>query len=512
MRRCTWTSSTTSCTCPTRMRSCWPRRAATGWPSPWPTTTSPSSPANCARPSAPTPAPRSTSRSPPKTPTCWNAMWPPSFRPTTFPTSTPSRPPPGWSSAGSRCPPAPWSPTPSRLRCLAGRRSCAPPRVPASAAPSPSGAPNSSAARPARTTPAAPALHAQPTPPNQPPPPLLPGPIQPARTPPRPQPRAGQRSRAATTARQVAVTAPHPGRRPRARTSCDHTRPPHPGRHPRQGRPGRQPAGPAAHPASADLALLAGRLTDRDHHLCRLLHEHRVLTTSQIRDLAFGSLNVAQHRLVALARLGVLVRFRPVWTRRGGGSAPWHYVLGPAGAAVLAAEQAITPAQLSYRRDRTLAIAHSQRLAHQVGINGFFTALAARARSHPDSALLAWWSERQCADRWGHVVRPDGYGRWRDPGGEVDFFLEYDTGTEPLDRLLAKVDAYAELAAVSEIDTPVLFWLPGPGREAALHHALGRHGPAVTLATAAARSGGHPTGRVWLPAGASGPRRTLAAL
>jgi hypothetical protein len=270
-------------------------------------------------------------------------------------------------------------------------------------------------------------------------------------------------------------------------------------------------AGAASHPAaprtpaSADLALLAGRLTDRDRQLCRLLAEHRVLTTSQVHQLAFGSLNVAQHRLLALVRLGVLVRFRPVWTHRGGGSAPWHYVLGPAGAAVLAAEQATTVAQLGYRRDRTLAIAHSQRLGHQVGVNGFFTALAARARRHPDAALLTWWSERQCADRWGH-----GYGRWRDPDGEVDFFLEYDTGTEPLDRLLAKVDAYTELATATDIDTPVLFWLPGPGREAALHQALRR--PPVTVATATARTRGDPAGPVWLLAGEAGPRLTLAGL
>jgi Replication-relaxation len=285
-------------------------------------------------------------------------------------------------------------------------------------------------------------------------------------------------------------------------------RPNQPATRARAGRAGTQPA-PPRNPASADLALLASRLTDRDHRLCRLLHEHRVLTTSQLRELAFGSLNVAQHRLVALARLGVLERFRPVWPH-GGGSAPWHYVLGPAGAAVLAAEQASTPAQLSYRRDRVLAIAYSQRLGHQIGVNGFFTALAARARRHPDGELLAWLSERACAERWGHVVRPDGYGRWRDPDGEVDFFLEYDTGTEPLDRLLAKVDAYAELATATEIDTPVLLWLPGPGREAALHQTLGR--PQVTLATAAARLAGHPAGRVWLVAGEAGPRRTLASL
>jgi hypothetical protein len=290
----------------------------------------------------------------------------------------------------------------------------------------------------------------------------------------------------------TAATRPTPPATPRAGTHRAATR----------------PATPRT-PASADLALLAGRLTDRDRHLCRLLHEHRVLTTSQLRDLAFGSLNVAQHRLVTLARLGVLDRFRPVWPH-GGGSAPWHYLLGPAGAAALAAEQATTPAQLGYRRDRTLAIAHSQRLAHQIGVNGFFTTLAAHARRHPNTKLLAWLSERACAERWGHVVRPDGYGHWRDHDGEVDFFLEYDTGTEPLERLLAKVDAYTELATATDIDTPVLLWLPGPGREATLHQALGR--PDITLATAAARLTDHPAGRVWLVAGQAGPRRTLAGL
>ncbi len=74
--------------------------------------------------------------------------------------------------------------------------------------------------------------------------------------------------------------------------------------------------------------------------------------------------------------------------------------------------------------------------------------------------------------------------------------MEYDTGTEPLDRLLAKVDAYAELATATDIDTPVLFWLPGPGREAALHQALRR--PPVTVATATPASPGTQRGRCGL--------------
>jgi hypothetical protein len=66
----------------------------------------------------------------------------------------------------------------------------------------------------------------------------------------------------------------------------------------------------------------------------------------------------------------------------------------------------------------------------------------------------------------GHVVRPDGYGRWREHDREVDFFLEYDRGTEPLDRLAAKLAGYQQLADATQIATPVLFWLPTTGREA----------------------------------------------
>ena len=248
--------------------------------------------------------------------------------------------------------------------------------------------------------------------------------------------------------------------------------------------------------AVPDLAELAGRLTDRDRELCRLVWEHRVLTSLHCAQVVFASPITARHRLVLLVRLRVLDRFRPTWPR-GEGSPPWHYVLGPAGAAVLAVEQGITVAQLGWRRDRALRVAHFPQLAHLIGVNGFFSALAAHARRRRDAALVAWWSERRCAERWGQLVRPDGYGRWRQAGAEVDFFLEYDRGTEDLGRLLGKLDGYAELAVVSRIATPVLFWLPSPAREASFRTAVGT--PAVPLATASASAGAVPAGPVWLP-------------
>jgi hypothetical protein len=139
---------------------------------------------------------------------------------------------------------------------------------------------------------------------------------------------------------------------------------------------------------AAKLIHLPTRLTDRDRTLIRLVHEHRVITTSQVAQLAFDSLDRAEHRLRELTELEVLDRFGP---GRSTGSAPYHYVLGPLGAHVLAAEQGVEIKQLGWRRDKTLSIAYSQRLGHTVGVNGLFAALAAHARrSRADSELVAW--------------------------------------------------------------------------------------------------------------------------
>jgi Replication-relaxation len=85
----------------------------------------------------------------------------------------------------------------------------------------------------------------------------------------------------------------------------------------------------------AALLQAPAHLTDRDRWLVRLVGEHRVLTTGQLAALGFANLTTARHRLSVLVRLGLLRRFRPhppTW------SAPWHYVLGPLGAALLGVE------------------------------------------------------------------------------------------------------------------------------------------------------------------------------
>jgi Replication-relaxation len=129
---------------------------------------------------------------------------------------------------------------------------------------------------------------------------------------------------------------------------------------------------------------------------------------------------------------------------------------------------------------------------------------------------VVWWSERRCVDRWGHMVRPDGYGRWREHDREVDFFLEYDRGTEPLDRLAAKLAGYQQLADATQIATPVLFWLPTTGREATVRQAVTNQtrwaAVPFLIATANGALDRGPAEPAWLPLGHTGPRRRLIDL
>src|SRR6266545_2802632 len=243
--------------------------------------------------------------------------------------------------------------------------------------------------------------------------------------------------------------------------------------------------------AAPDLYRVAAeRLTDRDRYLCRMLAEHRVLTTDQVVDIAFDSAITARHRLGVLTSLRLVDRFRPY---RQAGSAQWHYVLDVLGAAV--AWEDDDTALVSWRRDKALAT--SSRLGHLVGTNGFFTALIRSARrSSGRCRLRTWRSERRCAAEWGDLVRPDGFGEWAEGGVDVRFFVEWDMGTERLERLAGKLPGYGDLATVLGNAAWVLFAFPTPRRENAARSSL--KAP-VPVATAVLGQGESPAGSVWLP-------------
>jgi hypothetical protein len=274
---------------------------------------------------------------------------------------------------------------------------------------------------------------------------------------------------------------------------------------------------PTSRASQQAFAQLAHHLTPRDREIITLVWEHRVLTTHQLAAICFPTPDKARHRLLHLHRHSVLERFQP-WTPVG--SAPWHWVLGPGGAYVLAGQRGIEVKELHYRRDDALAISHSIKLGHQIGVNEFFAQLHAYARRHgPNAAVVQWWHERRCADLWGDLARPDAYGRWRERQAnghlaEVDFFLEHDTGSETHARVADKLAGYAALSESTGISTPILLWLPSTARETNLRKVVGV--PEVPVATAvhtpAATASEGPAGRVWLPAGSTGPRLRLAEL
>jgi hypothetical protein len=243
---------------------------------------------------------------------------------------------------------------------------------------------------------------------------------------------------------------------------------------------------------------LASRLTERDRAVVRAVGRFGVLTSDQLAAMFFDSTGRAQVRLLALHRMGLLDRFRP-W-RAGFGAEPYHYVLGRTGAALLAAEDGEDSDSAARRRRRAkgLALAQAQRLAHLVGINGFHVALAGAARRSGRCELEDWMTEAEAA-RWSSgIVRPDGWGRWREGAELVEFFVEWDRGTEALHRLVAKLEGYERFEAERGAAAWVLFVLPSARREGTARAALA--GAGVAVATAAAEGGRvAPAEAVWLP-------------
>ena len=87
-------------------------------------------------------------------------------------------------------------------------------------------------------------------------------------------------------------------------------------------------------------------------------------------------------------------------------------------------------------------------LEHRRAAAAFFLALIERSLTRPEEGLYRWLGEQQAQDTApGASVRPDGYGRYLLPEGEITFYLELDRGTEPAGRVKSKLDAYRQALA-----------------------------------------------------------------
>jgi hypothetical protein len=132
----------------------------------------------------------------------------------------------------------------------------------------------------------------------------------------------------------------------------------------------------------------------------------------------------------------LLVRVFPARPQRGGSEeALWF--LSPEGRRLIGA-----PA----RRGPGLSIPD---LEHRRAVARFFCSLIERSLQRDGEGLWSWRGERSCERGLSGAGRPDGYGRYLHPRGEISFYLELDRGTETSRRLRAKLEAYITALATN---------------------------------------------------------------
>ena len=226
---------------------------------------------------------------------------------------------------------------------------------------------------------------------------------------------------------------------------------------------------------------LIRRLDARERAVLVAIYEHRVLLTKHLKAMFFGWLRRAQDRLRHLARLGLIDTWYPPQPR-GTGKARGHHTLTERGAQVVASLVGVARSELRYVVRDDGDREQDAYLAHRLGVNGFFCALIEAGRNNEGQGLAKWVPERTVltADGW---IRPDGFGVFLHPGGALDFYLEYDRGTETTRQLANKLAGYVGVARDwteqgAEHFPCVLIVVPNHRRErvvaAAFADALGR--------------------------------------
>jgi hypothetical protein len=127
------------------------------------------------------------------------------------------------------------------------------------------------------------------------------------------------------------------------------------------------------------------------------------------------------------------------------GKASGHHTLTESGARVVASLLGVARSELRYEVRDEEDREQDAYLAHRIGVNEFFCALIEAGRQNECHGLAKWVPERtvRTAEGW---IRPDGYGVFLHPLGGLDFYLEYDRGTETTRQLASKLAGYIGVA------------------------------------------------------------------
>lgn len=294
--------------------------------------------------------------------------------------------------------------------------------------------------------------------------------------------------------------------------------------------------------AAASLGEVAHQLTERDLAIVDHLSRFRLLTIVQLERVFFDSASSAYDRIKTLCEKGLLDRRRPSTHEA------YRYFLGWLGLCLVHAiavadfehdpgidlfgksekpKPGRAPTKLKARQHADTLFFSSHR-SHLEGVNDFYTRLASSCRGDIEAVLRYWYVEHE-AEKVSPAMgqRPDGCFDLAFAGQEREFTFEYDTGTEPLERLVRKVDWYnREIARRQSIRSRdinegkytreqvlaqapprmMLIEFTKPGREANLHDRLAAAGGRDLVATTNTARSGDPLGPVWWCAGYSPAR------
>jgi hypothetical protein len=175
----------------------------------------------------------------------------------------------------------------------------------------------------------------------------------------------------------------------------------------------------------------------------------------------------------------------------GEGTAPYHWILDEAGALIVADHLNVERAKLGWQHSVAAGVATSQKLAHHVEVNEFFTRLAVEANAC-GGALSEWYGERTCHHLFAGIVVADGYGVLNLPGrAPMCFLVELDRSTEPTGRLHKKAEDYEQhlyRSALRNRDPFVLVLVPSAARARSVTAAIADSSAPITVAVWRQRS------------------------
>ncbi|MFY9578965.1 MAG: replication-relaxation family protein [Gaiellaceae bacterium] len=222
---------------------------------------------------------------------------------------------------------------------------------------------------------------------------------------------------------------------------------------------------------------LVRHLTERDRAIALALYEHQLLTTDQLTLLFFSSRRRAQDRLRFLFDERVVDRFYPP-RPYGLGKPQAHWLLDEGGAILVAAALKLERKQLGWQRRDDWG--SYPQLVHRLEVNRFVTDLIVATLEDGSLGVSEWWGSRSCSARLSGQERssrpvPDTGFFLETRGGAIECYLEWDRGTETLERLGNKVALYRHAEVHEPPDRApvnVLFVVPTQRRLRALADAL----------------------------------------